>query len=138
MSNIANFRSNGNFNLGNKQAQNNNILYYNAQNSDWEPTVATQNPLNLVDTTSNQTISNKTLSNDTIAGVLNCASGTNIGTGSTPLNNLISTYVTTSNLIGSNNQNITLQANFIPNADSTFNMGNPSTRMSTLYTYTTD
>src|SRR5579875_1054882 len=138
MANIMNFRSGGNFNIGNKQPQNNNILYYNGQNSDWEPTTATSTPLNLVDINSTQTISNKTLSNDTISGVLNCAPSTNIATGSQPLNNIISTYVTTSNFVGSNGQNITLQANIIPNADSTFNIGNSTTRMSTLYTYTTD
>src|SRR5579883_917440 len=138
MANIMNFRSGGNFNISDKQPQNNNILYYNGSNSDWEPTVATRSPLNLVDINSTQTISNKTLTSDTISGVLNCTSGTNIGTGSAPLNNIISTYVTTSNFIGSNGQNINLQANIIPNADSTFNIGNSTTRMSTLYTYTTD
>src|SRR5579875_3635442 len=138
MANIMNFRSGGNFNLSNIQPQNNNILYYNGQNGDWEPTTATGTPLNLVDTNRTQTISNKTLSSDTISGVLNCTSGTNIGTGSAPLNNIISTYVTTSNFIGSNGQNITLQANLIPNSNSTFNIGNTTTRMSTIYTYTTD
>src|SRR5579885_1366790 len=138
MANIMNFRSGGNFNIGNKQPQNNNILYYNGNNSDWEPTVATSTPLNLVDINSTQTVSNKTLTSDTISGVLNCTSGTNIGTGTAPLNNIISTYVTTSNLLGSNGQNISLQANLIPNSDSTFNIGNSTTRMSTLYAYTTD
>src|SRR5579885_3148262 len=133
MANIMNFRSGGNFNIGNKQPQNNNILYYNGNNSDWEPTVATSTPLNLVDINSTQTVSNKTLTSDTISGVLNCAPSTNIGTGTAPLNNIISTYVTTSNFVGSNGQNISLQANLIPNSDSTFNIGNPTTNEYIIY-----
>ena len=76
--------------------------------------------LNLVDTNNSQTISNKTLSNDTISGILNATSGTNIGTGSTPLNNIITTYVTTSYLIPVAPNVITFEANLIPPQDNTY------------------
>lgn len=54
------------FNLG--SAQNDNILVYLTSSGSWVPVSATGSPLNLVNTSSSQTLSNKTLSAPTFTG----------------------------------------------------------------------
>lgn len=106
MSNIGNFRSSGDLITGGGQPQNNNILYYNANNSDWEPTTPAN--INIVDTTSNQIISNKTFgSGNTIASTILVSGATvSIGSPNVQLNNVYTSQITNGNplsvpLIGS-------------------------------------
>src|SRR5579875_1121038 len=99
MANAGNFKSSGNFNIGGGQPQNDNILYYNAANSDWEPTTPAN--INIVDTTSNQIISNKTFgSGNTIASTISVSgSSVSIGGPNAQLNNVYTKQITNEEIL---------------------------------------